>query len=261
MNKKLLTILFIAVFIAASVGFVSASDDVQDINVKISWDDAGSSERPAAVSVSLIHDGKVVKTAKLSASNSWSTTFENQDIDGSYSVQVGDISNYAVQSGGNAKSGFVITAKINNDALLASDDESAVEESDVSETQADEDTNPTGDDSNPTENISSENATDKDTGNDTSADNKTDNKTDDSNSTEPKGEPRKETEETTDLPEKSTTGKTVTTKVVTTIVKESTPKKPVKANTTHTLKNTGLPVALVLVAIGAIFLPMAYRKR
>ncbi|WP_458402718.1 Cna B-type domain-containing protein [Methanobrevibacter sp.] len=257
MNKKLLTILFIAVFIAASVGFVSASDDVQDINVKISWDDAGSSERPDTVSVSLIHDGKVVKTAKLSASNSWSTTFENQDIDGSYSIKVGDISNYAVKSRGDAESGFVITAKINNDALLASDDESAVEQSDVSETQADGDTNQTGDDSNPTENISSENSTDKDTGNDTSADNKTD----DSNSTEPKGEPRKETEETTDLPEKSTTGKTVTTKVVTTIVKETTPKKPVKANTTHTLKNTGLPVALVLVAIGAIFLPMIYRKR
>jgi len=35
MNKKLFTILFIAVFLIASVGFVSAVDDSKDISVKI----------------------------------------------------------------------------------------------------------------------------------------------------------------------------------------------------------------------------------
>lgn len=266
MNKKLLTILFVSVFLIASIGFVSASDDTRDITVSISWDDNGAGDRPGSVSVSLVQNGNVVETKKLSESNSWSATFENQDADGSYSVKVGDISKYEVSTSGNAENGFSIKAKINEDVLGASNDKNAVEENDVSETpvkeeatneapvkEADNGETPVAEDGD-VNTTQDENQT----GDSNTTDNKTDNSTEPSNGTTPK-----ETEK--EIPNKDD-GKiiteTTTTKVISTIIKESTPKKPVKAhNTTHTLKNTGLPVALVLAAICAIFIPIAYRKK
>ncbi|WP_407374685.1 hypothetical protein [Methanobrevibacter sp.] len=236
MNKKLITTLFIAAFLLASIGFVSASDNGQGINVKISWDDTSSSDRPAEVVVSLIKDGIVVETSKLNASNSWSATFENQDSNGDYSIQVNDISNYQIKKSGNANDGFVIAAKINTGILGATENENPVEQTDVSETPV-------------TQNISVDDTIPETTN---SSDNQTDNSTDDSNSTDD------ETEETTE--EITTT--TTTTKVVSTVEKENAVKKPVKKEqTNHTLRNTGLPIALVLAAIAAIFIPIAYKKK
>ena len=66
MNKKLFTILIVAVFLLASVSIISAaetsddeSDSSQEISVRIEWNDTGhTNERPNSVIVSLLKDGK-----------------------------------------------------------------------------------------------------------------------------------------------------------------------------------------------------------
>lgn len=129
MNKKLFTIFLVAIFLLACIGFASAEDTsgeenstVQKISVKIKWNDDGqTSQRPDSITVNLIKDGKIVDKETLSPSNSWSATFEVED-EGSYSVNESELSNYSVSIKGSASEGFVITNTFNSDVLGASQD-------------------------------------------------------------------------------------------------------------------------------------------
>ena len=128
MKKRFFTILLIAIFIIASVGFISAADTSNDgdettktILVKIDWKDKGqTSDRPDSVTVNLMKDGKVVDTKTLNESNSWSATFEVED-DGSYTVkQTTELSQYSVSTNGSETEGFVITNTLKKSALSSS---------------------------------------------------------------------------------------------------------------------------------------------
>lgn len=238
MNKKIFTILCIAIFLIASVGFISAAEnfsddggsvddaksvnDVQtvskskDINVKIIWDDSGkTSDRPAEVKVNLIKDGAVVDTIILNNENGWSGAFKVQN-DGNYKVTA-DVSGYSTSISGNADNGFVITSRAPEAKLGAAGD------------------NATADDNNT---ASVENTTADDNATDDS------NQTADDNSTQPD-------KNNTDGNKSKAPSKEVIKKPV---------KKPV-VNKKHLL-NTGLPIAaLVLVLIVVAFVPFVRGKK
>ena len=229
MNKKLFTILFIAVFLIASIGFVSAADDSKDISVKIIWDDANNAGRPDSITVNLIQDGKVVDKATLSEQNSWKTTFNVQD-DGTYEVEIDDdLNDYSTKITGNEQNGFVITNKLVEKSVLGASTVDIVSEDDT--TGADNEDNNVADDSQ--DDVSDENETSNDNSTDDDIDNNTTGGSDD------------------DSPlVDSTPEKQVTKKVVK------------KYKTKAKLKNTGLPIAdLVLVAFGAAFIPFARKKQ
>lgn len=261
MNRKLLTILFIAVFLTACISFVSAADDVktQDISVKLTWNDQVNV--PEKVTVNLLKDNKIVDTAVLSKSNSWSTVFKNQENDGQYSIKVNDNSDYSFKINGDAEKGFIITGNVIKGDVLGIDDKTTAEDilnteipssgdednltegesGDDSPTTADEGTTPT------------EEEETNSTGDDNSTSNSTDNSTENSTSTDDIDDTSKD--------KNTTTKKTTTTKetVKTKIVKHYNKTKP-ENNTKQDMKKTGIPIALVLVAMIAIFVPIIRRK-
>ena len=245
MNKKIFTILCIAIFLIASVSFISAAEnfsadsgsvddakpvnDVQtvskskDIKVKIIWDDSGkTSDRPAQVKVNLLKDGAVVDTIILNKENGWSGTFKVHN-DGNYKV-VTKVSGYSSSISGNADNGFVITNHISEAKLGAADDNAVVEAN-----------NATADDNN-TANVE----------NTTADDNATDdtNQTADDNSTQPE-------KNNTDGNKSNVPSKDVIKKPV---------KKPVV--TKKHLLHTGLPIAaLLLVLVAVAFVPFSRGKK
>lgn len=227
-NKKLFTILFIAVFLIASVGFVSAAEDSKDISVKIIWDDANNAARPDSITVNLIQDGKVVDKATLSEQNSWKTTFNLQD-DGTYKVEIDDdLNDYSTKITENDQNSFIITNKLVKDSVLGAS---------VDEIVSDDDT-PAAD--NEDNNVADDGQDDAADDNETS----NDNATDDDNDTNTTGGSDDDSPLVDSTPEKQVTKKVVK-----------------KYKTKAKLKNTGLPIAgLVLVAFGAAFIPFAHKK-
>ena len=79
--------------------------------VQKKWDDDGDAagKRPASISVQLIRDGQVVRTAALSAANDWRHTFANLEKDGSYTVRELPVTDYTAAYQGNASEGVLIT--------------------------------------------------------------------------------------------------------------------------------------------------------
>lgn len=233
MNKKLLTISFVAVFLMASISFVSAADSIP---VKVIWDDANqANERPNEITVNLLCDGKVVDTAKLSASNSWKIIFKNLDDNETYKIQLGsNPADYSIKTTGNSESGYVITAKLMDDVLGSSADDATLEEVDETPTGEGNGSETTNDTSDNTNTTGEDNATD---------DGAIDNSTDDNETSD-------------DAKTPSTTQKTPAkeNKVVKQTQKT---KKPTKAH----MQKTGIPLAgLVLVAFAVAFVPFSRKK-
>lgn len=269
MNRKLLTILFIAVFLTACVSFVSAADDIktQDISVKLTWDDIVN--LPDKVTVNLLKDNKVVDTKVLSKSNSWSAVFKNQEDDGKYSIKVNDNKDYSFHIIGDAKKGFIIKENPLDGDILGIDNETTVE--DVLNTEipsSDNEDNLTEDESGndnqtateeettPTEDAQS-NSTDDDNSTDDSTDNSTDDSTDNSTENSTSTDDKDDTSKDKNTKTKKTTKTKETVK--TKIVKHYNKTKP-ENNTKQDMKKTGIPIALVLVAMIAIFVPIIRRK-
>ena len=233
MNKKLLTIFLVTAFLLASISYISAaeaSDDgnqtPQKISVKIEWnDDVNASDRPSSVNVSLMKDGKVVETKTLSENNSWSVNF-TVDENGSFSVKEDDIPGYSISIKGNESKGFIIINTPKTDKLGAATPDDPVEENDTLGTE--ENGNQSGDDDTTVKN------------NITSDDNNTnDNKTED-NSTAPVVENQN------------------TTKIVKKPKKDSDNNPKPKNNPNINLKNTGIPILLV---VGVLAVAYALFKR
>ena len=195
MNKKLFTILCIAIFLIAAVGFISAADDINEdvnsendvmkvsstedvklssdlknISVKIVWDDIGkSADRPTQVKVKLLKDDVVVDTVVLDEKNSWNATFENQSADGNYKVEMeSDPEGYNASITGNPDIGFVITNKAADDKLGVSENQTDLKDAndtnvtddDANTTNVTNDTNVTDDDANTTNVTNDTNVTD-----------------------------------------------------------------------------------------------------
>ena len=263
MNKKLFTILLVAVFLIATVSFISAADTSKDttshdVSVQIRWDDNGqTNERPGSVTVSLLKNGAVVDTKTLSSSNSWSATFKVQD-DGSYSVkQETSLSDYAVSTVGDAHSGFMIINTLKSDVLSASEDgnneiiNSSTENEEIVITED----NATYNETTTEDNSTSENTTDNTTNDNSTSENTTDNTTDDNSTSE-------NDNNTTVINEQDTNPVVNKHPDNTKNIKKATKldKKPKKVTKTQ-LRNTGIPIAvLVVAAFAAAFVPFSRKK-
>lgn len=253
MNKKLLTILFIAVFLIVSASFVCAEGETKSIPVKIIWDDADhTSDRPAQITVKLTCNDSVVDSALLSESNSWATTFNVQDDGSTYKVQSETPTDYSTKISEDGQ-GFLITNKIIADKLSTSETESPIEETNT------EDTTPTNSDgtSNGTSNGES-NTNDANKTNETEDTNKTDNENK-SQDTTSNNDKTKDTNQTKKPEQK-------VQKIVQKVQKSVKKTKPVQKNNKTVdpakLKHTGLPIiALVLVVIIVAFIPIIRRKK
>ncbi|WP_406534839.1 Cna B-type domain-containing protein [Methanobrevibacter sp.] len=252
MNKKLFTVLFIAVFLMASISFVSAADNIP---VKVIWDDANqANERPDEITVNLLCDGKVVDTAKLNAFNSWKTTFKGLNDDGNYEVKVASkVSNYSTQVRGSAESGFVITGKIIAETLGSSAEDASLEN--IDETPVGDDTT-TGQTDNNAAEPAENNATDKNATDKNATDGTATNETDTENNTTD--------DETTDGADVASNTPTVDKQSPTKDNNKNV--KQVKKNDNKTVKpkhgpTTGIPIAgLVLVLFAVAFVPFSRKK-
>ena len=232
MNKKLFTILIVAVFLLTSVSIISAaetsddeSDSSQEISVRIEWNDTGhTNERPNSVIVSLLKDGKVIETKKLNASNSWSTTF-TVDGDRSFSVNESKITGYSVSTKGDASNGFVITNTIKTIKLGVAADDDSNEENNTTSAEENETQNETTNATIKKVNITEDNGTE-------------DNVTEKDNTT-------------TIVIEKQNTTK---------IVKKQ-PKKSDNPEPKINLRNAGIPILiLIVVAFIAVFVSYTRKK-
>lgn len=250
MNKKIFVLLFVAVFLIASIGFISAedsaddavvsSDNLKNINVKKVWDDKGfESQRPDSVQVELYVGGKLVDRINLNSSDNWKAIFKNVDVSGEVKVvELNRSSDYKISYDGNVEDGFVITSKIaknatKDDVLGKSNDSDKLADNNTSQKQNTTENNNTkvqnaSADDNKTENITIYNITNE-----------------------------------TDIEINNTTtiknvNKTVNKTVV--VNEEKAPPKKPPANLID-LRNTGLPILfLVIVAIGAVFFSLRRKK-
>lgn len=246
MYKKLLGILVIAVFLITSVGAISASDS---ISVKVTWD---GGDAPDSVTVNLIKDGNVVDSAKLSASNSWKTTFKVDD-DGLYKVSEVVSGDYSYSVSGNANSGFVISNKlVKTDDVLATSVDDAVADSSADDAVS----NGAEDVLNENETSSDENSTETDGGNTT----EDTNATDEDNVTE--GTDVTEDDNVTEDEEITETITTTTTEhQITKTANQADKKKPVNHTAKVKNRNAGFPIAVLVCAVfAAAFMPLSRRK-
>ena len=250
MSKKIFVLLFVAVFLIASIGFISAedsaddavgsSDNLKNITVKKIWDDKGfESQRPDSVQVELYVGGKLVDRINLNSSDNWKAIFKNVEVSGDVKVvELNRSSDYKISYDGNVEDGFVITSKIaknatKDDVLGKSNDSDKLADNGTSQKQNTTENNNTG-------------------GQNASADdNKTENKT-----------IYNITNETDIEINNTTTIKNVNKTVNKTVVvneEKAPPKKP-SANLID-LRNTGLPILfLVIVVIGAVFFSLRRKK-
>lgn len=250
MSKKIFVLLFVAVFLIASIGFISAedsaddavgsSDNLKNITVKKIWDDKGfESQRPDSVQVELYVGGKLVDRINLNSSDNWKATFKNVDVSGDVKVvELNRSSDYKISYDGNVEDGFVITSKIaknatKDDVLGKSNDSDKLADNNTSQKQNTTENNNTkvqnaSADDNKTENITIYNITNE-----------------------------------TDIEINNTTtiknvNKTVNKTVV--VNEEKAPPKKPPANLID-LRNTGLPILfLVIVVIGAVFFSLRRKK-
>lgn len=243
MNKKLISAGILLFILIISVGIVSAQGgDAKSIHVSATGD------MPGSITVSLLCDGKVVDSATLSNGNSWSKTFKVND-DGHYTIVANDNPDYSMSVSGNEDNGFVVYSKHVGEKLAASNDD-PVRENDSS-----------NDDVPAANNISDVNVTDDNATDDDVAD---DNGTDD-NATVPgdviDNSSDKNTNKTDKIKNNSNVNKTVyKNKIVKKETKKPAEKKENKTNKVK-LRNTGLPlVVLVIAAFVAIFIPLSRKK-
>lgn len=250
MSKKIFVLLFVAVFLIASIGFISAedsaddavgsSDNLKNITVKKIWDDKGfESQRPDSVQVELYVGGKLVDRINLNSSDNWKAIFKNVDVSGDVKVvELNRSSDYKISYDGNVEDGFVITSKIaknatKDDVLGKSNDSDKLADNNTSQKQNTTENNNTkvqnaSADDNKTENITIYNITNE-----------------------------------TDIEINNTTtiknvNKTVNKTVV--VNEEKAPPKKPPANLID-LRNTGLPILfLVIVVIGAVFFSLRRKK-
>ena len=94
-------------------GFVPPADSYANISVKKLWDDEDNKNnaRPASVSVQLIKDGEIFKTAVLNENNGWKYTFGKLSKKSKYTIKEIDVQGYLAQYSGDVNNGFTITNK------------------------------------------------------------------------------------------------------------------------------------------------------
>ena len=82
------------------------------VSVNKIWDDSENADgiRPNSVAVNLLHSGKKLKSATLSAENGWKYVFSGlSGTEKEYTIKEDSVTGYTASYTGDAKSGFVIT--------------------------------------------------------------------------------------------------------------------------------------------------------
>ena len=234
MSKKLFAILGILLVLVVSVGVISAEENANDdtqvenskVKVSVSWNDDGNTDnRPSSISVTIKSGGNVIGTLTLSQANGWQDSLSATG--GDYSISIDDVASYSKEISQNGDSFNVVYSNDGQDV-----DDTPENDTDDDSDIVDDDNSTDDDDS---DIVGDDNSTDDDDGD---SDLNGTNGNDDSLNVD-KNAPLKNK-----------------------IVKQNKVLKQNNNVTKKQLRQTGLPIAiLVLVLIVVALVPISRRKK
>ena len=234
MSKKLFAILGILLVLVVSVGVISAEENANDdtqvenskVKVSVSWNDDGNTDnRPSSISVTIKSGGNVIGTLTLSQANGWQDSLSATG--GDYSISIDDVASYSKEISQNGDSFNVVYSNDGQDV-----DDTPENDTDDDSDIVDDDNSTDDDDS---DIVDDDNFTDDDDGD---SDLNGTNGNDDSLNVD-KNAPLKNK-----------------------IVKQNKVLKQNNNVTKKQLRQTGLPIAvLVLVLIVVALVPISRRKK
>ena len=234
MSKKLFAILGILLVLVVSVGVISAEENANDdtqvenskVKVSVSWNDDGNTDnRPSSISVTIKSGGNVIGTLTLSQANGWQDSLSATG--GDYSISIDDVALYSKEISQNGDSFNVVYSNDGQDV-----DDTPENDTDDDSDIVDDDNSTDDDDS---DIVDDDNSTDDDDGD---SDLNGTNGNDDSLNVD-KNAPLKNK-----------------------IVKQNKVLKQNNNVTKKQLRQTGLPIAvLVLVLIVVALVPISRRKK
>ncbi|MDY3096532.1 MULTISPECIES: hypothetical protein [Methanobrevibacter] len=234
MSKKLFAILGILLVLVVSVGVISAEENANDdtqvenskVKVSVSWNDDGNTDnRPSSISVTIKSGGNVIGTLTLSQANGWQDSLSATG--GDYSISIDDVASYSKEISQNGDSFNVVYSNDGQDV-----DDTPENDTDDDSDIVDDDNSTDDDDS---DIVDDDNSTDDDDGD---SDLNGTNGNDDSLNVD-KNAPLKNK-----------------------IVKQNKVLKQNNNVTKKQLRQTGLPIAvLVLVLIVVALVPISRRKK
>ena len=234
MSKKLFAILGILLVLVVSVGVISAEENANDdtqvenskVKVSVSWNDDGNTDnRPSSISVTIKSGGNVIGTLTLSQANGWQDSLSATG--GDYSISIDDVALYSKEISQNGDSFNVVYSNDGQDV-----DDTPENDTDDDSDIVDDDNSTDDDDS---DIVGDDNSTDDDDGD---SDLNGTNGNDDSLNVD-KNAPLKNK-----------------------IVKQNKVLKQNNNVTKKQLRQTGLPIAvLVLVLIVVALVPISRRKK
>ena len=234
MSKKLFAILGILLVLVVSVGVISAEENANDdtqvenskVKVSVSWNDDGNTDnRPSSISVTIKSGGNVIGTLNLSQANGWQDSLSATG--GDYSISIDDVASYSKEISQNGDSFNVVYSNDGQDV-----DDTPENDTDDDSDIVDDDNSTDDDDS---DIVDDDNSTDDDDGD---SDLNGTNGNDDSLNVD-KNAPLKNK-----------------------IVKQNKVLKQNNNVTKKQLRQTGLPIAvLVLVLIVVALVPISRRKK
>ena len=262
MSKKLFAILGILLVLVVSVGVISAEENANDdtqvenskVKVSISWNDDGNTDnRPSSISVTIKSGGKVIGTLTLSQANGWQDSLSATG--GDYSISIDDVASYSKEISQNGDSFNVVYSNDGQDV-----DDTPENDTDDDSDIVDDDNSTDDDDS---DIVGDDNSTDDDDSDIVDDDNSTDDDdsdiVDDDNSTD---------DDDGDSDLNGTNGNDDSLNVdknaplKNKIVKQNKVLKQNNNVTKKQLRQTGLPIAvLVLVLIVVALVPISRRKK
>ena len=233
-QKKLFAILGILLVLVVSVGVISAEENANDdtqvenskVKVSVSWNDDGNTDnRPSSISVTIKSGGNVIGTLTLSQANGWQDSLSATG--GDYSISIDDVASYSKEISQNGDSFNVVYSNDGQDV-----DDTPENDTDDDSDIVDDDNSTDDDDS---DIVGDDNSTDDDDGD---SDLNGTNGNDDSLNVD-KNAPLKNK-----------------------IVKQNKVLKQNNNVTKKQLRQTGLPIAvLVLVLIVVALVPISRRKK
>ncbi|MCI7632865.1 MAG: hypothetical protein MSS80_02340 [Mollicutes bacterium] len=234
MSKKLFAILGILLVLVVSVGVISAEENANDdtqvenskVKVSVSWNDDGNTDnRPSSISVTIKSGGNVIGTLTLSQANGWQDSLSATG--GDYSISIDDVALYSKEISQNGDSFNVVYSNDGQDV------------DDTPENDTDDDSDIVYDD----------NSTDDDDSDIVDDDNSTDDDDGDSDLNGTNGnDDSLNVDKNAPLKNK--------------IVKQNKVLKQNNNVTKKQLRQTGLPIAvLVLVLIVVALVPISRRKK
>ena len=233
-QKKLFAILGILLVLVVSVGVISAEENANDdtqvenskVKVSVSWNDDGNTDnRPSSISVTIKSGGNVIGTLTLSQANGWQDSLSATG--GDYSISIDDVASYSKEISQNGDSFNVVYSNDGQDV-----DDTPENDTDDDSDIVDDDNSTDDDDS---DIVDDDNSTDDDDGD---SDLNGTNGNDDSLNVD-KNAPLKNK-----------------------IVKQNKVLKQNNNVTKKQLRQTGLPIAvLVLVLIVVALVPISRRKK